>query len=104
MHPAMKFDPVKELFKYRQELLDILDYEEYYDLLLNWVSLRKQTGLSKKQIFVILRKLFDDIQQNTEHDEKIPERIADVLDGFTSWAKFRPHGGSTRILPNEPDI
>jgi hypothetical protein len=100
----MAFDPDKEFKKYRQDLLDMLAYEEYYDQLLNWVSLRKQTGLSKKQIFDILRNLFEDIQQNQNLDEKIQERIADFLDGFTAWAKYRSNGGSSRILPNEPDI
>jgi hypothetical protein len=101
---AMRFNLNTEFLKYKQELLAILVYEEYYDQLLNWVSLRRQTGLSKKQIFDILRQLFEDIQNSEVQDEKLTERIADFLDGFTPWAKDRSNGGSTRILPNEPDI
>jgi hypothetical protein len=100
----MRFNLDTEFLKYRHDLLDIIVYEEYYDQLLNWVSLRRQTGLSKKQIFDILRELFEEVQKSQDMDEKISVRIADFLDGFTTWAKDRSNGGSARILPNEPDI
>jgi|ERR1043165_4576268 hypothetical protein len=94
----MNEDSNKEFIKFQDELLRILNSDNYWTDLLTWINDRNKSGLTKKDIYLILLELFKDIQTRPDPGDFLYDRLSEFLDGFTSWGK------SFRILPGEPDI
>jgi hypothetical protein len=94
----MTFDVHKIFTESKQSLLDIVVDTNYSDKLIAWVDIQRKSGISKKQIYSIFLELHKDIQTRPDPDDKLHDRIADYMDGFTDWGK------SFKVLRDEPDI
>ena len=94
-HCEMAIDPKIEFTKNAAVLRELIAREDHHDQLLKWIEEKSKAGLSKSDIYKILSRFLTEL--SAPEDETHFDRLADLMDGFTSWA-------AQRILPAEPDV
>ncbi|HEY6160121.1 MAG TPA: hypothetical protein VI112_02830 [Bacteroidia bacterium] len=91
----MDFDSKIEFRNCANTLRELIARDDYRTQLLKWIEEKSQAGFSKLKIYQLLSRFL--VELSVPGDETHFDRLADLMDGFTSWT-------NEKILAGEPDV